>query len=184
MDKIIYMHISEKPDFFRGNVIKNEHILTRVNEKKMPSNQSQSLFSYYLLADLLSKSLSKSIDDLYFLESGKPCLKDAYVSLSHSGNLSVVGCSLYSFGVDIQEIKEINYRVASKLYKNKDVNNISIEEYYLRWTFLEAKAKMNDTSIFDLNEENTYSYNKIIEYKNKKYAISVVYKDKDIIVKE
>lgn len=109
------------------------------------------------LRRILASYIAKRASDIVFTEGphGKPYLKESpiplYFNLSHTGNLVVVGLSLYELGVDIEQVsEERNISVlATRMMSKKQFQifqairdpKIQSTFFYKYWTFFEALVK-------------------------------------------
>lgn len=109
------------------------------------------------LKRILASYIGKHASDITFVEGphGKPYLKESpiplYFNLSHTGNLVVVGLSLYELGIDIEQMSEERNitSLASRMMSKKQFQifqavsdpKIQTSFFYKYWTFFEALVK-------------------------------------------
>lgn len=86
----------------------------------------------------------------YYNDNGKPYLDYVYFSLSHSGEFVICAISDQEIGVDIQQIKQVNYdKIISRFFTPLEYeyyNQIDSQEekasyFFKLWTRKEAYAK-------------------------------------------
>lgn len=83
---------------------------------------------------------------------GKPYLpqqNNLHFNISHSGDWVVVGCSEQDLGIDIEKIREPQYRIASRYFSNKEVDDLNKLEghdkasyFFDLWTLKESYLKL------------------------------------------
>lgn len=82
-----------------------------------------------------------NIDSVVLEKDGKPYLKnnEIYFSISHSKNLICIGFDKSDIGVDIEIIKDRDYKRILRHYNLSD--DVSKDEFYKIWTIYEAEYK-------------------------------------------
>ena len=134
-----------------------------------------------IVKKIVGNSLNKKITDNDFAKgkNGKPYLKphpDFHFNISHSKSAVAVIFSQDAVGIDIEEIRPVNLKVAEHYfttaeqdYVNQD-KNLSYEHFFEIWTKKEAYIKKNSLKLANLKE--TKSEN-IPSFKRDGYIISV-----------
>lgn len=146
---------------------------------KRLKNKKQALLS--AAAELaLNKAVRKWFPDSHipvnyaYTKTGKPYLTelDAYISLSHSGELAVCAISENEIGVDIQNIDQMDIKIAKRFFSNEENDYIynsvdSNKAFFEIWVKKEARVKLTGEGIgggFAASREdkpNEYDYNMI-----------------------
>lgn len=128
---------------------------------KMPADKVRGLGAGLLLEkgleDYLQSALLKDAEGRYIIEydygpRGKPYFKDypeLHFSLSHSGNVAVLALADVEVGIDVQEFRGFQEKIAKRFYheeENKlldDVSDPAEKEalFYKIWTGKEAYIK-------------------------------------------
>ncbi len=167
--------------------IKRAKIDTAQCEKKKISR----IISDHLVKLAISEFLNIPITeiDIYYGKHGKPLLKNgnAYFNASHSGNYVVVCIDTVPCGIDIEELREVNLKVAEKICTDKEkqyISNMQNKSFALLeiWTKKEAYFKSFGcgiatclTAVDTLKEKGFYTYT-TNEY------ILTIYSDKNITI--
>jgi len=112
----------------------------------------------YLMLDRILKDVYKLDERTVILnEKGKPILKNGKksFSISHCNKYIVLAFSDYKCGIDIEEVKERNYK---KISDRMGFNSSSLKEFYLDWTQYEAEYKLGTKarSIFKFGLPNYF----------------------------
>ena len=133
----------------------------KLSSYKMPADRIRSLGAGLLLEkgleDYFGICLPKDTGDRPIIRyaygaQGKPCLSDypqVYFSLSHSGALAVLALADAEVGIDVQENRGFNEKVAKRFYhedEQKMIARVETEEerekmFYQLWTGKEAYIK-------------------------------------------
>ena len=97
----------------------------------------------YLMLDRILKEVYKISDREIEFINNKPHLrnKKKFFSLSHSEDYVVIAFSNSDCGIDIELIKERDYK---KIAKRMKLRSNSIEEFYYDWTKYEAEYKLKN----------------------------------------
>ncbi len=99
----------------------------------------------FLAKNLLLDYLSLQ-DQIYYLPSGKPVLKDGgFVSVSHSQNWVAVALSDIPLGIDIETARPKLLKIASKFVCNNDCQLLdcqSVNQLQFLWTAKESIYKL------------------------------------------
>lgn len=152
------------------------HILNHC-KKYQGERYLASVFTYDLLGSLL-KEFDLKLDNVEFLDSGKPFIKHGYISLTHSKDYVGVSYSKVNHGIDIQvNEKEFEEKKVKRLNMNK-------ETFYEDWVKKEAYVKMIDGNILDLTlQVQGYSYLDSFKEKGLTYYLCVCTKQEVNIIK-
>ena len=134
--------------------------VTNVHRKTM------SICAEFVAKKLISKITGRAFEEIDILrtEKGKPYLKDdsLFISISHSGDFVAVAADTVPIGIDIEEVKVIDLKIAKRVCTISDLEFLYSGEnllgFYKIWTAKEAYFKMKGTGITDLK---SISYNKI-----------------------
>lgn len=111
----------------------------KVNERDAIYTKAIRVYNY------LTKSTHKG--EIAHEESGKPYVKGAVgleISLSHSGEQLVIALSSERVGVDIQEMKEVDYK---KICTRYDIDATDLTDFYKKFTLAECRAKVLGTGL-------------------------------------
>lgn len=155
-------------------------ILDHVKKYHGIDDAKKSIIAYNILKNMLHKFSHNSIEDVYFHESGKPCVEDGYISISHSNKLIVVSYGHSKIGIDIEKIGHASRGIYSKIFTKEELPNVTNIDFYKRWTLLESKVKMNDSNIFDFENLDKYNaFSSIEKYDEEEYVLTIITDDKD-----
>ena len=104
----------------------------------------------YAMLDSILREVYKIDNRELLFEKGKPILKNGvkHFSLSHSGEFIVIAVSNYNCGVDIEQIKERDYKAISK---RMGFECSTKEEFYINWTKFEAEYKLRQNTKKNFN---------------------------------
>ncbi len=124
-----------------------EETLLKEFQKKEITNKkrwNQHCLSYLML-DRILKEVYKIEDREIVFNDGKPVLKNGskYFSISHGGKYIVITFSNFNCGVDIEEIRNREYKA---IVKRMRFEANSLEEFYQEWTRFEAEYKLGNNS--------------------------------------
>ena len=131
-----------------------------------------------LLQDVVSRELGITAEELTLSKgpNGKPYLESApefKFNISHSGEYVALAYGAVEVGVDIEQIKKENTRVAKRCFTEKENKYIAGDDkrFTLLWTMKESYLKLTGRGIsvplnsFEVDVENkvlqgeTYNYN-------------------------
>lgn len=116
-----------------------------------------------LLGDLLSRKLigqklAIPTQEIHFKKSikGKPYLENSpiYFNISHSGDWVVIAVADIDVGIDVELLREVNYRVATRFF-SKDENTLlgklqgkdKLSLFFDFWTIKESYLKLLGTGL-------------------------------------
>jgi len=111
-----------------------------------------------LAVRVLLKELTGSANDICYLETGRPYIKDGSynISISHTkGYVAVVLDKNYRVGIDIEQISDRVKRVRSKFVSDKEYIDPDKELIHLllNWSAKESVYKLFDIPGIELKEE-------------------------------
>lgn len=124
-----------------------KELLNEFNYKKNNNSEKSTIHSLsYLMVNRILREIYHIEDCELVFRSGKPILKSGrkHFSISHSGGYIAICFSDYNCGIDLEKIKERDYKAISERMKFKAA---SLEEFYQKWTEYEALYKLNDSTI-------------------------------------
>lgn len=134
----IFVINTEKADFV------SEELLSQFGRKEFRDKTQKKIHQFsYLMLDRILKEFYQ-IENREILNDKKPELKNGekHFSLSHSGQYIVIAFSDSKCGIDIENIKQRDYKKISKRMK---FNSANLKEFYQNWTKYEAKYKLGKT---------------------------------------
>lgn len=110
--------------------------------------KNEKRFYEYTIGRYLVKNVAKKIYkiedcEIILNENDKPVFKnsDLHFSISHSKDYAVVCFDINQCGIDIEFIKERNFKKISQYYGK---NIATSDEFYKYWTFKEASYKLSE----------------------------------------
>lgn len=102
-------------------------------------------------------------------EFGKPFLqkfKNIHFNISHSGDWIVCAINNKPIGIDIEQIKEINYNVAKSVFSKKEYSDLikkngkeKLEYFYSLWTLKESYIKSTGKGLSKTLDSFTVNFN-------------------------
>lgn len=141
-----------------------KYIIAKKEQKKR-----QSLSARALLQRLLSENFENlSINKLIFNDNGAPILegdKSLYVSLSHSENMVAAAVSDLPVGIDVEKIREISQKTASKVCSADEVSFVLVgdrADFFRVWTLKEAYVKAIGTDFCGMKNKSFVKNGEII----------------------
>ena len=183
-----------------------EKVLSKIESKKQMrikkfihyDDSVRGLISEVLAIVVLNLKLGIDIKYIYFHYNkyGKPYLQYSpaiYHNISHSGDWVVMALDDFSIGIDIEEIKPVDYEIAKRFFSKEEVYSLGTKigdeklgHFYDLWTLKESyiKAVGKGLSIplhsfsIDISEFNITlkNYVGMSEYYFKQYPIENRYK--------
>ena len=125
----------------------------RINSKK---NRIQSAAAYLLLRDALKEN-GKDINNISFLETGKPVMPDCFISIAHSGELAVCCISEKQTGIDAERLRRIEKRKKYYFFTERENQYVNSGDnadlnFLIIWTMKEAYKKAEDCSWLKLKD--------------------------------
>ncbi|WEG19172.1 4'-phosphopantetheinyl transferase superfamily protein (plasmid) [Alkalihalophilus pseudofirmus] len=158
----------------------SEEKRAKILKIRRKDDRMRALFADILVRTMICKNNQCKNDQIHFEYNsyGKPFLtgiSDIYFNVSHSAEWVVVALSTARVGIDIEEIKMLDYRsIAERYFSNieaKDIlkkkDNQQLEYFYILWTLKESFVKnsgwglskpLNSFSI-TINKKNAYVLN-------------------------
>lgn len=172
----------------------SEEISLKIHAYKKESDANRSLYAYLLLNYVFVKELKSSINQLHVSKNyyGKPFLREYpefHFNLSHSGNWVVCVTNSTPVGIDIEEIKLIDYQsIAEQFFSPEECKLIlsapsqsQLELFYNVWTLKESYVKaiggglsipLDSFTVIGRENENY----KVVSLKLKTYELDQNYK--------
>ena len=120
---------------------------------KKPDDLQRSLLGEAMCRAILAKVLDQvpSTIELVKSEKGKPYLKDhnnIHFNLSHSGNWVVMVLHDKPVGVDVENVREVDYRIAQRFFSKEEYAELDLLEglakrrlFFRLWTLKESYLK-------------------------------------------
>ena len=116
-------------------------------------------------------------------ESGKPYTDKAYISISHSGDIVLVGFCSSPIGVDIEILRPYDFRLIDRYFSKDEKAFIKCDEdFFTVWTVKEAYLKLTGEGLKGIKKLNVIKDNQVyIEGYNIKtftengYTVAIVY---------
>lgn len=157
------------------------------------------VISYLFLCSVLKKNniLKKPGNIDYGKKRPVITLKEnerVYFNISHSNNIIIVGLSHNKIGVDVEQIKDFNLKLAEKICTKKEFFKLlhsfnKKETFYLIWTKKEGFCKLKLKSIFfNFKLINSFKLKNSSSFKFKDYLININCKNckprKNIVFKQ
>lgn len=139
----------------------------RVESTKAAINRKLSLYGLLLVRCIAVSGLGRSNRQLSFKSTGrgKPYIADEpefHFSISHTHGCVAVAVFSKSVGVDVESIREVNYKLAQRFYSqtekdylgNADDKDIAFTEI---WTRKEAVVKRSGQGVGGISITDTFS---------------------------
>ncbi len=127
-----------------------------INKAKTVKKKKQLAFSE-LMVSFIAKELLGLTGFLQFEKGkhGKPYIKgyeDFNYNVSHSGCMVVVAVSNNFVGVDVEEIRQVDMKVADRCFteKEKQYSKINEQNFFKVWTRKEAYIKRKGDAFFEV----------------------------------
>lgn len=96
---------------------------------------------------LLRRAFGSRVNEIKISNKGKPYFEnnDAFFNLSHSGDMVVLAVDADEVGIDIEQIRLVNKRVAERCYTRDELDYLysksDLSEFYKLWTAKESLLK-------------------------------------------
>lgn len=124
----------------------------KVDKLRFESGKRLSVGAEYILLYMLKKwGISKNEIEYEYGENGKPYLKNKniYFNVSHSGTMVACAVSDVEVGIDIEKIKDTDYKIAKRFFaenENTLIDNQADDElkrdmFFRIWTMKESFIK-------------------------------------------
>ena len=110
----------------------------KLSRKELRNRQSE--IGRYIV-DRIGKEIFSIKDTEIIIENSKPKYKNSNVhfSITHSNKIIAVAFDYYPVGIDIEYMKERDFK---KLSEHYNINTYNKVEFYKKWTKLEAEIKL------------------------------------------
>jgi 4'-phosphopantetheinyl transferase len=119
---------------------------------KFREDALRTLYGELILRYVLCRKLSFENEDIEILRSneGKPYLKGfpIHFNISHSGDFVVCAFSEEEVGVDIEKIKEVDFKIAKRFFSKQECEDLFAKEenerldyFFSLWTLKESYLK-------------------------------------------
>ena len=116
-------------------------------------------------------------------ESGKPYTDKAYISISHSRDIVLVGFCSSPIGVDIEILRPYDFRLIDRYFSESEKAFIKCDtDFFTVWTVKEAYLKLTGEGLKGIKKLNVIKDNQVyIEGYNIKtftengYTVAIVY---------
>ncbi len=129
-----------------------------ISRFKRTAGAQRSLFGELLSRFILQQKLGLDGKAIIYNKSknGKPFLesKQAQFNLSHSGNWVVMAYGKEEVGIDVEEIRPINYRIAERFFSTEEVRLLNsksgdekLDYFFDLWTLKESYLKLIGTGL-------------------------------------
>ena len=110
-------------------------------------DRKQSLGAGLLLLKVLGEH-NRTLDEIYYIENGKPALDGVCFNLSHSEDLVVCAVSEKPVGIDIEKIRNVKENLADRYFTDSEKayllqfeGTARNEEFIRLWTMKESYMK-------------------------------------------
>lgn len=156
--------------------------LKKADNFKSPDDKKRCLLAEVLLRKALKNfkiDIGKKPLTFKYNEYNKPYLKDfenAFFNISHSGKYVVCAVSNSEVGLDIEEIKKPNFKIAERYFSINEYKDIkTASDFYKYWVLKESYIKYIGSGLhvplnsFDVNDKgldvNFIEIDSILGYK-------------------
>lgn len=130
----------------------------KVEKLKFASHRYVSILAGYMLQELVENELGIKKDELNIIygKNGKPSIEgypDFHFNLSHSGKCVALAYGECCVGVDVEEIRRVEKRVAQRCYSSEENEyvytdeKLSPERFFEIWTMKESYLKYTGQGI-------------------------------------
>lgn len=163
--------LNNEKDFFRAcSLIKNNDRKEKIASFKLLDDKKRCLAAGLLLEYVFKKRGIENPEIIYG-ERGKPLYKHQkelgiYFSLSHSGDYAVIAVSNKEVGIDVEKVKEPNYKVAEKVFteiERKTFLTGDAEGFFKVWTMKESYLKYCGLGIEKLKDFQVAKPSKVLD---------------------
>lgn len=157
-------------------------IQQRIIKKKQLNKRIASLHGYLLLHQILQEQHNTSLDNLVFLESGKPILEDSnlFFNISHSQDLvGLVVSTAGAVGLDIEAFRIFEnitsaFSFFSELEQQAILSASNPNEKLIEfWSKKEALIKLLGNQMFDIAAQTDVRFLSTLWLKNKYFFHSI-----------
>ncbi|MCI0472054.1 MAG: 4'-phosphopantetheinyl transferase superfamily protein [Ignavibacteria bacterium] len=162
MVEVFTLGILEENDFLSRKESLLELLPTEyrnfISRFRRNSSAQRSLFGELLLRHVLGQRLRIDGKSIVFnkTKNGKPYLQSTgiHFNLSHSGEYVAMALSDHETGIDVEQIRPINYRIAERFFSPEEVGVLNsksgkskLEYFFDLWTLKESYLKMIGTGL-------------------------------------
>lgn len=177
--KFIKFNTSEKRDSYGLSKYISEEKRIKINRFKSDADYNRSLYAEIIIRRFFIERfcLKNSKINMRYDNLGKPYVQnfpDIHFSISHSGNYIAVAFASEFIGIDIEKLKDFDYKgIANRYFEGfeKDYifeigdKNISLKRFYEIWTVKESYTKfrgvgltkgLNHFNIENFSNKNTF----------------------------
>ena len=118
----VYLYYAEITDIDRSNMVYPKERMDEILECKNESVRREKYSAWKLLEYAVKDAFSLDFDNLQFtkLDSGQWVCDKCSFSISHSDGVAAVAVSDVSVGVDIEPVRAIDQRLASKVLTDSE----------------------------------------------------------------
>ena len=183
-----------KTEYNKWFSLMDEEKQKKVNRFRFDDDKKRTVAGEMLARKAINKLCGVPEEKIIFgkTEKGKPFAEnvDVQFNISHSGNFVVCAADKKSIGVDIEEIRLVNLKVAKRVYTNDELfylfgytptdnafdktpDSQMLVRFFELWTAKEAYLKYTGTGLVDNLKELSVDRNNIICEKFGNYIISV-----------
>lgn len=158
MVEVYAIRIIEEDDFanLKGRLLKQlpESSLETINKYNKSADLQRSLLGELIIRNILSKKLAIQKKDIAIEKSnkGKPFLlnnPNYFFNISHSGDWVVAAFGSKEVGIDIENIRQINFRIAERFFSKEEFSELDKMEgqeklnfFFDLWTLKESYLKL------------------------------------------
>jgi 4'-phosphopantetheinyl transferase len=126
----------------------------KASKFKHPVNAQRQIIGELLVRAVICNSFGLANDENLFRysEHKKPSLKNhnnIHFNISHSGDWVVCAVSAKEVGIDVEKIRETNFKIARRFFSNDEVKHLfalpknqQLEYFFDLWTLKESYLKM------------------------------------------
>ena len=184
----IYYAKADKIDLEKSLKFLPKIRLEKVNKLQDENAKKLSVAVYLLLRKAFRKHFVKIEKyEFDYMDDGRPIIINSPLqfSLSHSGNYVAVGISNNQVGVDIQEMKEIDFDARKLVFNEEDEKFFQeaenkLDAFYTLWTIKEAAFKFDGLQFKRATIKDAFTMTVEGNYKLAYVSISGNYKIKKI----
>lgn len=123
----------------------------KIKKFKRLKDRKQSLGAGILLLNVIQRH-GQTMEDLIYIENGKPVLEGICFNLSHSDDMVACAVSEKPVGIDIEKIKKLKVNISGRFFTENE--NKHLEEYqeneaefFRLWTMKESYMKYTGEGI-------------------------------------
>lgn len=189
MLKLFYCDVTEmsEAEFCALYYKSDERRKAKVDRLRKRPAKRLSVAAGNLVRKAIAKELNMNPADLRFRtgKNGKPFVENARVqfSISHSGDIAVCALSNKPVGIDIEQIREVNVKVARRLFTPDEQTYVFEkwtqvkERFFEVWTRKEAYVKMLGKGVSHFPQFSVMGNKNIQTHIRERYIVSVAVKE-------